>query len=134
MTNGTILQEYRNFRPSQFDVKGLGPARIQKMYVAPCGTNRDADVLQRANWETQNEILLAADDNCEIHSFGHWACGWFEILLIPDGSPAIAEAEKIKADLDIYPVLSDDKLSELEMEDHNNDVCGEYCPLCEERD
>jgi hypothetical protein len=100
------------------DCRGLGCEDQQDWLVAPCATNRDAGCFQEANWEAQLEILkgLPSSDppDYEIHRFGHWANGWFEIVLVRPGSPAEKACLEMEACLADYPVLDDCLLGEKE--------------------
>lgn len=53
----------------------------------------------------------------EVHRFGHWACGWLEIILVRPGTPCAQEAEECENALADYPVLNDSDHSELEHEE-----------------
>src|SRR5688572_9599267 len=98
------MQTYSKFRPSGFDCAGLGCDDQQDWFVAPVATNRDAGCLQRSNWEVVTEdIRKAGDGDCEIHRFGHWANGWFELMLIRPGSEAAKVAELWENALSEYP-------------------------------
>lgn len=113
--------KYADFQPSGFDPKGLNLPERQDWLVAPCATNRDAPVLTQANWEAMLEILAKhCEEDWEKHSFGHWACGWFEIALVKPESAAAIEMAEVEAGLADYPVVSDNKLSDLECQE-----CGE---------
>jgi hypothetical protein len=101
-----MLTQYRDYAPTTFDTQGLALPDRQDWYVAPCGTNRDAAPLQRSNWRVQQTMLAHLET--EIHRFGHWACGWFEILLVAPSDAAKAELAKIADGLADYPVLSED--------------------------
>ena len=53
-------------------------------------------------------------DGCadvEVHRFGHWACGWFEIVLIRPDSDAHIKALEIQSKLEDYPILSENDFS-----------------------
>lgn len=111
------LQTYGDFRPTGFDCAGLGLDDRQAWFVAPCSRNRDSGLLATCNWESQLQIIKAADpsgEDYEIHSFNHWACGWFEILIVRPGSSAQQAAEDIAAALASYPILDDSAFSEAE--------------------
>lgn len=48
-------------------------------------------------------------DKVEIHSFGHWACGWYDLILV---HPDLKEdLEKIEKRLSDYPLLNEDEYS-----------------------
>ena len=51
-----------------------------------------------------------------MHRFGHWACGWFEVVLLRPGSPAFEEAERIEGALADYPILNDEAFNQAEWE------------------
>lgn len=53
----------------------------------------------------------------ENHRFGHWACGWFEILIVKPGSDCERIALEIEASLASYPCLDEMHYSELENEE-----------------
>lgn len=118
--------EYREFSPTGFDVPGLcayaGGALEDKAdwLVGPCGTDRDASLLTRANWESFIEAMVSVDpekEDHEGHSFGHWACGHFEIVLIRPDSECARVADEIEGALADYPVLDDGLYSRMEHEE-----------------
>jgi hypothetical protein len=108
------MQRYRYYAPTQFDAKGLALDDRQD-WIVVIGHNRDSDALSRSNWR----VLCKDADRCgvesEIHRFGHWACGWLEILIVAPSAEAWAEAWAEA--LDNYPVADDEDLSEVESDD-----------------
>jgi hypothetical protein len=56
-------------------------------------------------------------ESYEIHRFGHWACGWFEVILVKPGTKVALLAEDFEARLQDYPILSDEHFSEVERAD-----------------
>lgn len=116
------MKRYSEFRPTGFDTKGLGCEDRQNWFVHPCGTNRDADALTRSNFEVSCAELEKVDPegvDHEVHSFGHWACGWFEIILVRPDSACAKEAADTEAGLADYPVCNDEHFSETEMKEAN---------------
>jgi hypothetical protein len=117
------MQVYSEFRPSQFDCKGLGCEDQQDWLVAPVANNRDADSLQRSNWavvtcDLEKQPTLVCDEpDTEIHRFGHWANGWFEIMLVRPGSKAAECAQKWENSLADYPCASEDHWSDLQWQE-----------------
>lgn len=111
--------KYRNFSPTSFDHHGLGLPDRQDWIVAPVGTNRDADALTRSNWEVVISDIESHDsgEDVEIHRFGHWGCGWFEIALIRPNTPASECAAKWESSLSDYPVADDSHFSEIQHEE-----------------
>lgn len=75
---------------------------------------RDSETLERANWQAANKRLAEWPDDVAIERSGHWAVGWVEYLVVRPGTEAATEAAKIQAELDDYPVLDDEILSEVE--------------------
>lgn len=59
-------------------------------------------------------------EDIQIHRFGHWANGWFEIVLINPAMPElVALAEKLESRLENYPVLDENDLSKREYDEAN---------------
>lgn len=108
------MQRYRDFAPTPMDPAGLALPDHQEWLVAPCTLSRDSAVLEESNWYAQLEMLGGESETVEIHRFGHWACGWFEIVLVhPDRA---LELEDIEAALHNYPILDEMDLSEREIQ------------------
>lgn len=108
------MQAYKDFRPTGFDPRGISLPDQQNWLVLPCGQNRDSNALDRSNFECALEELGGESDAVEIHRFGHWACGWFEIIIVDPASEKAAIAFEIEAALENYPVLNEEHFSELE--------------------
>ena len=110
------MRTYSEFRPSSHDTAGLGLADRQDWLVHPCVANRDADVLTESNFESAKRELDMADpdgSHHEVHRFGHWACGWFEIILVrPTANAALYRASQHVDALDNYPILDEDDYSD----------------------
>ena len=110
------MQTYSKFKPTEFDVAGKGLPERQDWFVAPCGINRDADLFTESNWYVQLEKLSGLEDvgaeelDIDEHQFGHWANGWYRILLVRPGSTAHKYAEEIEEKLKNYSLLDEDDL------------------------
>lgn len=114
------LKTYREFRPTAFDARGLGCEDRQTWLVGPCSRTRDSGTLERANFDALVQSLEAIDPDGtdhEVHRFGHWGPGWFEIVLVRPDSKAHEEAAECACALENYPVLSDDLYSQYESEE-----------------
>lgn len=110
------MQLYKDFAPTAFDAHGLALDDRQDWIVAPVGRNRDSGPLDESNFAAALEILGGESETCEVHRFGHWACGWLEIVIVsPDRA---AEVEAIEDRLANYPVLDESDLSNREYEDY----------------
>ena len=108
------METYSKFRPTAMDPAGLALDDQQDWLVLPVFRNRDSEPLNESNFDTALKIMGGESDTVQVHRFGHWACGWFEIIII---HPSLAaEGEKIEEALDDYPVLDDDDLSRRELE------------------
>lgn len=89
-------------------------------FVNVIGQHRDSDCLARCNFEVALKMLGGESDSVQILSVNHWACGWIdEIFVDSNDSEKMAIAEKIREDLENYPSLDDNKLSEMEQEEAN---------------
>ncbi len=107
------MQTYKQFKPTGFDCKGLGLEDRQDWLVS-LSRNRDSDTLTESNFAVALDTMGGESDTVEVHRFGHWACEWFEIILVCPGTSAAKEAEEIEAALADYPVLDDTDFSERE--------------------
>lgn len=112
-----ILEVYGTHRPTPFDATGdvMLPDRAS-WYILPVSRTRDSGVLARVNFEVARDTMPGEEgDGWEVHRFGHWGPGWYEVILIdPDNAAAVAVAEDIAAALAHYPVLDDVQYSEAE--------------------
>lgn len=89
-------------------------------FVNVIGMSRDSDCLARCNFETALILLGGESDSVQVHRIGHWAVGWIdEIFVDSNDSEKMTIAEKIREDLENYPSLDDDRLTELEQEEAN---------------
>ena len=114
------MMTYSEFRPTAFDARGLGLDDRQDWLVGPVSQTRDSEALERANFKVAMEELDRVDpegDDHELHRFGHWGPGWFEIVIIRPDTDCHREAIDMEAALADYPVLCEHTWSEMELED-----------------
>jgi len=117
MSNSDSMDNYSNFIGNVDDIKS---------FLVFLGRNRDSDLLTESNFECSLNALGGESDNVQIHRFGHWACGWFEIILIdPNNKTAVEIAENIEGALSDYPVLNDSDYSERQ----HDAICGYWTDL-----
>lgn len=112
------MKQYKEFRPTAFDPKGafINDERLEWL-VAPVSQNRDSGPLDRSNFECCLKALGGENESVQVHRFGHWGPGWFEIILVKPGTPEAKTAEEIESALADYPVLDDEHFSQLEHEE-----------------
>jgi hypothetical protein len=107
------MQRYKDYAPTPHDTRGLALDDRQDWLVV-IGRNRDSDCLAESNWHAALERLGGEGDSVEVHRFGHWACGWLEIIIVAPEGPQAVEAHRIEDDLDTYPILDENDHSERE--------------------
>lgn len=107
------MQTYAQFKPTQFDSHILLDDR-EDWIVGPVIRTRDSGPLAESNFASALELLGGEVEGAvEVHRFGHWGPGWFEIILVhPSLSDSVQDIERA---LENYAVLDDDDLSEREM-------------------
>lgn len=110
------METYSTWRPTGADASGLALEERQGWLVLPVIKTRDSGALERANFDAALASLPKGDDH-EIHRFGHWACGWFEVILVRPETFAHGAAIDIEAALSDYPILSDSLFSDYEQAD-----------------
>jgi hypothetical protein len=95
---------YSQFSPTPFD-HNIPIEDRNDWIVAPVSRNRDSGILTESNWICQLDALELVMAEYEIHRFGHWANGWFEIVLVhPDHIEVVEELEAALID---YPILDE---------------------------
>ena len=107
------MQKYREYKPTKFDPTGLNLEDRQDWIVCPTGHNRDSNHAEESNFHAAMSILGTIiggeSDTVEIHRFGHWGVGWFEIILVHPSREN--EVSAIQERLDNYPLLDDEDYS-----------------------
>lgn len=115
------IKTYREWAPSSFDIRGLGLEDKQDWLVVPVIQTRDSDALEQSNYRTALKWLGGESETVETHSFGHWACGHYDVILA--APTRYADVLEIQQALENYPILSEDDMSQLEAElDESDDV------------
>jgi hypothetical protein len=85
--------------------------------MVPVSQTRDSEALDRVNFAAALSILGGEGEDVEVHRFGHWGPGWYEVIIVRPGTEAAKGAEDIAARLEDYPVLDEDELSREEWEE-----------------
>lgn len=115
------MKPYKEFRPTSLDCRGLGLSEQQNWLVLGVAHNRDSGPLEESNFACALKELGGESDDVEVHRFGHWGPGWFEIILINPNSPEhVKLATEIEASLENYPVLDEQDFSEREQQEAND--------------
>lgn len=122
------LQTYKEFRPTAFDTRGLALPDRQDWIVCPVSHNRDSDILIESNWACQLARLGGESDTVEIHRFGHWGPGWFEIVIVdPADTSNVESMRQLAHELADYPVMDDSDLSAREEEQYTESWANWAC-------
>lgn len=109
------MEPYKQHQPTGFDRAGAFLPDRQDWLVAPVTQTRDSGPIDESNFHSFLKGLGGESDDVEVHRFGHWACGWYEIILVDAKASAIvALAQEMEDTLEGYPVLDEQDLSERE--------------------
>lgn len=134
---------YAEFRPTAFDRHiniDDGDESREHWYVAPVSQTRDSGALDRVNFAAAVRILGGESETVEVHRFGHWGPGWFEILIVnPADETAVKALQELASRLEDYPVLDEDELSRVEYDEAcsgwrdwgASDLCDAICEAFE---
>lgn len=114
------MQRYSEFKPTPYDSRGLHLPDQQDWFVLPTTQTRDSDAVDRSNFRTALELMGGESETVEVHRFGHWACGWFEIIIIHPSLYDKAVAEIVDP-LESYCILDEDDMLQLEFEESTDE-------------
>ena len=95
---------------------------IPDNFLIVMSRSRDSDILTDSNWDCALKQLGGESESVRIDRFGHWACGWYELLSVDENSPQIHTAVEIEA---AYCILDEEDYSERELE-----AADEYWANC----
>lgn len=110
------LPNYGDWSPTGMDHKGLNLPDRQAWKVGPSRT-RDSEIITESNFKAALASLGGESETVEVHSFGHWACGWFEIIIVdPSDDAAMTALGEVVCALENYPILDEHDVSERESE------------------
>jgi hypothetical protein len=117
-----LTERFGDSRPTGFDRRhgSFADAEPHAQWYVVLGQNRDSDALAKSNFECATSNLEACgEDAYHIHRFGHWGCGWYEVLIVNnENEKACEEADDMLRALADYPCLDDEhysaKMCELE--------------------
>lgn len=105
----------RNLKKWQSDSNYLG-TEYTDYYIVACKSDSDQTVLQESNFAVALEELGGASDTVICACFKHFACGYFDLLLVHESDDKALElADELVDRINNYPVLDDDDYSEREL-------------------
>ena len=119
------MQRYKDFSPTPADHKGAfltghySDNDRQEWLVVPVTQTRDSLAFDQSNFASALALLGGESDTLEVHRFGHWGPGWFEIILVHPSRES--EVKAIEDRLENYPILDEEDLSQRE-----SDATDEY--------
>lgn len=114
------MKTYAEHRPTEFDPAGAFIEDGRKQWlVAPVMRHRDSTPAEESNFEAALGLMGGEGEDVEVHRFGHWGHGWYEIALVRPGTDAALAAGRVEARLADYGLLDEDDLSAREMESYN---------------
>ena len=128
------FQRYGDWSPTAFD-SNIDIDR-ENWLVMPVMQTRDSGPLDQSNFTIFLKELGGESETVEVHRFGHWGPGWFEIIIIdPEDMAAMSAAYDCAGALQNYPVLDDSDLFErenaAELESWENWASREFSRVCE---
>jgi hypothetical protein len=89
--------------------------------VVVVGRNRDSDILSESNFQCALDMLGGESKNVKVGRFGHWACGWFELVMVnPRSKKHLKIAYDIQKSLDNYPVLDESDYNDRQSEKYSD--------------
>lgn len=133
-----VFEQYGDHSPTPFD-RNINidddETKRSEWYVMPVTQNRDSQCLQKSNFDCFLEGLGGESETVEVHRFGHWGCGWYEIIIVsPDDEKSLDAAYDMARSLQEYPVLDEEDNSRRECEEAGetwgNVYCSEFRKAC----
>jgi len=111
------METYKDHKPTGLDRHINLPERDDWLIVA--FHTRESDNLEESNWQVFMDKLSPAEGlanleqgseeaPAEVHRFGHWACGWYEVILVKPNSWQEAVAKDLWHSLEDYPLLNEE--------------------------
>ena len=86
-------------------------------YSSGVEQSRDSDTLEESNFAAMLKALGGESETVIVVRERHWAVGWVEWIAIhPTDEKALAIADKIKGEMEAYPVIDEDDWSKREWE------------------
>lgn len=87
-------------------------------YSAGVGRSRDSDCLEESNFDAMLAELGGESDTVHVVRESHWAVGWVEWIAIHESDEkALRAADRLRQNLDDYPILDEEDHSRREWEE-----------------
>ena len=108
------MQTLTQHKPTPFDHSAAsffdyGDPR-RDWLVLPVSITRDTGAFQKSNFIAALKHMGGESETVEVHRFGHWGPGWYEIIIAdPSRAP---EVEALYKALEDYPLLDEDDYSD----------------------
>ena len=132
-----VFKRYGEHSPTPFDrninIDDDETERSQ-WFIMPVTQNRDSQCLDQSNFAAFLKGLGGESESVEVHRFGHWGPGWYEIIIVHPDSPVLDEAYGMSRALGDCPVLDEEDNNRRESEEAeetwDNHACGEFRKAC----
>jgi len=112
-----VFSRYGGHSPTCFD-NHIEVEDREDWYLMPVSRTRDSECLENSNFIAFLKEMGGESETVEVHRFGHWGPGWYEIIIVdPADEKAMDRAYELARALENYPVLDDDDYASREMED-----------------
>lgn len=93
-------------------------AEWPEYYSSGVGRSRDSDCLEESNFHAMLAALGGESDTVRVVRESHWAVGWVEWIAIHESDEqSLRTADRLRQELDDYPVLDEDDWSRREDEE-----------------
>lgn len=110
------MQTYSDHVPTCYD-RHIALDDREHWLIAPVSQTRDSGELDQSNFTVALDMLGGESETVEVHRFGHWGPGWYEIIIVdPADTERAAILETIASRLEDYPILAEEDLSNREWE------------------
>lgn len=108
----------------------------QDWLVVPIIQNRDSNHLSKSNFDTAHQWISEVADlkepEYQVHRFGHYGHGWFEIILVKPNTKCHSVAQVICDEMDNYPILDADDWGAREYEDWCDQSYEDVCRILQD--
>ena len=128
------FKRYGDHSPTAFDRNiniDDGDEVRSNWFVMPVSRTRDSGPLDESNFHSFLDGLGGESETVEVHRFGHWGPGWYEIIIVsPEDEESLKAAYRLAVFLQVYLVLDEPDLSRREWEEFeqswNSWACSDF--------